>query len=86
MNIPMKGALIAAAVGSLFAAKVALADTHEKGAEEARRVHCQGVNACKGKGQCGGATHDCGGKNACKGKGWIELTEAECKERGGTVK
>jgi hypothetical protein len=84
MNAPVKGILIATAVASLFGANVALADHHE-GAKEAK-VHCYGVNECKGKGACGTAEHDCAGKNACKGKGWISVSAEECKEKGGTVK
>jgi hypothetical protein len=86
MKMPVKGALVAAAVAGLFSARVALADQHEGAKSEAKKVHCEGVNECKGHGECGGATHDCGGKNACKGKGWISLSEAECKAKGGTVK
>ena len=83
----MKGAIIAAAVGSLFVARAALADVHHDGeAKEAKKVHCHGVNECKGHGKCGTATHDCAGKNACKGKGWISLSADECKGRGGEVK
>ena len=30
-----------------------------------------------------GAKDRCQGANSCKGKGWIELSEKECKEKGG---
>lgn len=46
-------------------------------------VHCSGVNACKGHGECGTATHDCKGKNACKGKGWVPMSAEECAAKGG---
>jgi hypothetical protein len=85
MEMPLKGALIATAVASLFAAGVALASQHEEGKAEAK-VHCYGVNECKGKGMCGTAEHDCAGKNACKGKGWIPLSDKDCKAKGGQVK
>jgi uncharacterized membrane protein len=85
MKSSIKGAVIATAVASLFAAKVAVAEQHESG-QAAKKVHCQGVNECKGKGECGGAGHDCAGNNQCKGKGWISLSEADCKAKGGTVK
>jgi uncharacterized membrane protein len=85
MNSSMKGAVIATAVASLFAAKVAIADHHE-GGEAATKVHCEGVNECKAKGECGGAGHDCAGHNECKGKGWISLSDADCKAKGGTHK
>lgn len=52
---------------------------------EAGKVHCMGVNACKGKGACKTAANDCAGMNACKGKGFVAMTAAECKEAGGTA-
>jgi hypothetical protein len=85
MKSSIKGAVIATAVASLFAAKVAVAGQHD-GGQAAKKVHCEGVNECKGKGECGGVGHDCAGNNQCKGKGWISLTEEECKAKGGTVK
>jgi hypothetical protein len=80
-----KGLAIAAAAAALFASKVTLAGSHE-GGTEAKKVKCEGVNECRGKGECGGATHDCAGKNECKGKGWVEMSAAECKAKGGKVK
>ena len=75
-----KGAFIAAAVAGLFASAapitVAAADS---------TVHCQGVNACKGKGACAGANNSCSGQNSCKGKGWVEVSAKECKDQKGTV-
>lgn len=48
---------------------------------------CMGVNACKGKGDCGGKSHECAGKNACKGKGWNKMSKADCvKQKGKFVK
>ena len=75
-----KGALIAAAVAGLFASATPLIAS----AKDAK-IHCQGVNSCKGKGGCKGADHACKGQNGCKGKGFVEMTEKQCKEKGGTV-
>jgi uncharacterized membrane protein len=86
MQTPVKGALIAAAVASLFAARIAIAAEPEGATGEAKKVHCEGVNECKGHGECGGAGHDCAGMNSCKGKGWVTLSEAECKAKGGKVR
>lgn len=47
---------------------------------------CHGINACKGKGECGSATYSCAGNNSCKGKGWISMTEADCLQKKGTFK
>jgi len=85
MNVRTKGAVVATAVAGLFLATGALAQAAE-GKAEAKTVHCEGINACKGQGACGGATHDCAGKNDCKGKGWVKVSAAECKAKGGTIK
>src|ERR1700687_157795 len=85
MHTHVKGGMTAAAFAGLFLAKGALAQGEAPKAEAAK-VHCQGVNACKGQGACGGAGHDCAGKNECKGKGWGEMSAADCKTKGGTVK
>ena len=85
MNVRVKGAVVATAVAGLFLAKGVLAQG-AGGKAEAKTVRCEGVNACKGQGACGGATHDCAGKNACKGKGWVEVSADECKAKGGTTK
>ncbi len=47
---------------------------------------CHGINACKGKGECGGPGYGCAGNNACKGKGWLSLSEPDCVEKKGTFK
>jgi hypothetical protein len=56
----------------------------EKRADE--KVNCLGVNACKGKSECGvEGKHGCAGHNACKGQGWITLTKKACDAKKGTV-
>lgn len=49
------------------------------------KVHCTGVNECKGHGACATATNACAGQNACKGQGFVEMTESECKAKGGKI-
>jgi hypothetical protein len=80
MTMTTKGALIAAAVAGLFTCGAPLVAS----AKEAK-IHCQGVNSCKGKGSCKGADNSCKGQNGCKGKGFVEMTEKQCKDKGGTV-
>jgi hypothetical protein len=76
-----KGALIAAMAAGLFSAGApALAN-----AADSDKVHCEGVNSCKGKGSCHSAANGCAGRNGCKGKGWVVMTEKECKAKGGKV-
>jgi uncharacterized membrane protein len=80
----MKGAAVAAAVFSLFAAGTAHAD--EKAKEGSKAVHCAGINSCKGQGACAGADNACKAQNSCKGHGWVEAKSAkECTDKGGKV-
>lgn len=69
------GLALATAAAGLFATAgipAAYAAKHEG------KVHCEGVNSCKGTGACQTATNACKGQNSCKGKGWVEMTKAEC--------
>jgi uncharacterized membrane protein len=80
----MRGAAVAAAVCSLFAAGGARAADKPK--EGGKAVQCAGINACKGQGSCAGADNSCKGQNSCKGKGWTETKSAkECMDKGGKV-
>ena len=76
-----KSAMIASAVAGLFLSATPVLAAPKAGG----KVHCQGVNACKGKGGCKGADNACKGQNGCKGKGFVEMTEKKCKDKGGTV-
>lgn len=76
-----RGARIAAAAAALFLSGAPLAAS----AKDTAKVHCEGVNSCKGKGACNSANNGCKGQNSCKGKGWIEMSEKECKAKGGKV-
>lgn len=80
--------MIATAVaGLLIAGKAISQDQAQTPPPETQaKVKCFGVNECKAKGACGGATHDCAGKNECKGKGFIKLSAEECDKLGGTNK
>jgi uncharacterized membrane protein len=76
-----QGALVAALAAGLFASALPLA-AH---ASDSDKVHCHGVNSCKGKGGCKSADNTCAGKNGCKGKGWVEMSAKECTDKGGRV-
>ncbi len=81
MTKKQTGAMVAAAVAGLFLAGKAMAQTPTgavKPEAKPAKVHCEGVNECKGKGACKGADNSCGGKNGCKGKGWVDMTQADC--------
>ena len=49
------------------------------------KVHCYGVNACKGKAECKTAANDCKGMNACKAQGFKGTTAKACLEQGGVI-
>jgi hypothetical protein len=85
MTSRAKGAVIAAAVAAMFVAKEAFGQAYRNAEELAAKVHCEGVNQCKGQSACKGAGHECAGKNDCKGKGWIAMSAADCKAKGGKV-
>lgn len=67
-------ALATAAAGLFMTAGLSAAYA---GKDEAK-VHCDGVNACKGQTACQTATNACKGQNSCKGKGWSYMSKAEC--------
>ncbi|HEX7953937.1 MAG TPA: hypothetical protein VF523_12785, partial [Burkholderiales bacterium] len=71
----MSGTTIAAAAATLFLS--GLAGFSFANAEETK-VHCAGVNACKGKSECSSAKNGCKGQNACRGEGWLSMAEKQC--------
>lgn len=80
----MNGKAIAMTVaGLLLAVSPRIGHTDDKTKEA--KVKCGGINSCKGKGSCSGASNGCAGQNGCKGKGWTEVTAKECKDKKGTV-
>lgn len=98
MRNPIRnGTMIALAAASLFTAACSKKDdtgskpstTESKPAmtdDKTAKVHCEGINDCKGKGSCKSAKNDCAGKNGCKGQSFAYTASAdECKTKGGTV-
>lgn len=83
MRFSAKSGLAIAATAAAMLMNGAL--TIPASAGEADKVHCFGVNSCKGTGACKTASNACKGQNACKGHGFVELTAAECKEKGGST-
>jgi uncharacterized membrane protein len=76
----LSGAAIAAAAAGLLLSGSAWAETQPT--EEAK-VHCYGINACKGQTACATAKNSCDGKNSCKGQGWLSTTAKDCQDKGG---
>lgn len=74
--------MLAAATAALFAG--GLTATTAVHAEEAK-VHCGGINSCKGTSDCKTAENSCKGQNVCKGHGFKAVSKAECDAKGGKV-
>ena len=77
--MPLKttpGVAIATAAAVLFGTSLM---TSVAAADDAK-VHCSGVNSCKGQSACKGANNACKGQNSCKGKGFLEMTTAQCAD------
>jgi hypothetical protein len=74
---------MAAVAGLLTVGAAGAASTAH--AADADKVHCYGINSCKGTGGCAGGGHGCAGKNACKGQGFVETTKDDCAKKGGKV-
>jgi hypothetical protein len=75
MKTTMKtsGAAIAAAAAVLFSTlPISVVNAADA------KVHCEGVNSCKGQSACKTANNSCKGQNACKGQGFLEMTQAQC--------
>jgi uncharacterized membrane protein len=78
--------LMGAAVTGMIAAGASLAgSTPAQAGKKVEKVHCFGVNACKGKGGCQTNANTCKHNNGCKGKGWMEMTQAKCTKKGGST-
>lgn len=73
-------ALAIAAAGMLMTTVVSTAQ-----AQEAKKIHCEGVNACKGHNDCKTASNACKGQGSCKGQGFVAMTADQCKQIGGKV-
>ncbi|HVS26286.1 MAG TPA: hypothetical protein VHE58_03165 [Burkholderiales bacterium] len=65
-------ALAVAAAGMFVTAGVGQAVAAEG------KMHCESVNACKGKSDCKTAKNACKGQNGCKGTGFVAMTEKDC--------
>ena len=79
------GAALAIAAAGMFAAvpMSAMAGS-DQGSSEAK-VHCYGVNKCKGHNDCKTDKNACKGHASCKGTGFVSMSQHACDEIGGTV-
>ena len=74
MRLKNSGVAAATAAALLFGS--ALATTAMAGTDG--KIHCAGVNSCKGQSACKSANNACKGQNSCKGKGFLEMSKADC--------
>lgn len=74
-----KSLLIASLAGALSLPVVLAAGSSGSAAQdEGEKVHCYGVNKCKGVGDCGGPGHSCANQNECKRKGYLDMDKELC--------
>lgn len=90
MNKTTKNMLLGAAMVGILSMGVSTAEAKSKAKKVSKgdaKVHCKGVNECKGQGNACKAGETCKpGANECKGQGVIAMdSEAACTEKGGTV-
>lgn len=73
------GVALATAAAMLFgSALVGTASAADESKADAAKIHCTGVNSCKGQSACKSSNNACKGQNSCKGKGFLEMTKADC--------
>jgi len=83
-QVSRSGAALAVAAVSL--ALVAQATGAAAAMGKPGKVHCLGINSCKGKSDCMTPKNSCKAMNECKGQGWLfQDSEAECEKAGGKV-
>ena len=69
----LSGVAVATAAALMFGAL----SISTASAEEAK-MHCDGVNSCKGTSACKTAHNACKGQNSCKGQGFLEMSAKDC--------
>jgi uncharacterized membrane protein len=74
----MSKLLLVSAVAGLLTTVSAANAADEPAQGGGDKVHCYGINKCKGTGDCSGKGHQCAGHNQCAGKGHINLPKDVC--------
>lgn len=83
--ITMKSGASVAATAALLALSALSPTAPALGQSQEAKVHCYGVNTCKGTSDCKTAKNECKGQNECKGHGFKELTTKQCEAAGGSL-
>ena len=73
----LTGIALATAAAGMFS-MMAVSTTAFAGDEA--KIHCDGVNGCKGTSDCKTDKNACKGQNGCKGTGFKELSKADCEK------
>ena len=81
-----KGKMTTIAMAAAAAALFAVAPITAVQAGSDAKVHCFGVNKCKGHNDCKTASNACKGHASCKGHGFVSMSKHACDEIGGKVK
>jgi len=82
----MKNNTRSGAALAIAAVSLALASAATPVLAATAKMHCLGINSCKGKSDCMTPKNKCAGMNACKGQGWVfKETEKACLDEGGKV-
>ena len=82
-QIIKSGSLIAVAAATMALSGTAMAATTTLSAGD--KVHCAGINSCKGTSACATAENQCKGQNSCKGHGFLSVKASECFAKGGKI-
>lgn len=90
MSTSSKGFHLACAAAALAFSAAAIAATPPAGSSgkaiaAGDKVHCYGVNSCKGQADCKTANNACKGNGSCKGQGFKGVAAAQCLKDGGTI-
>jgi len=85
MTILRTGASFAAAAAVVALTGAAPTAAMAKAGAGADKVHCYGVNTCKGTSDCKTAKNECKGQNDCKGQGFKAMTAKQCTKAGGSL-
>lgn len=83
--ITMKNGASIAAAAALIALTGVAPTAPAFAAKADAKVHCYGVNTCKGTSDCKTAANDCKGQNDCKGHGFKEESAKQCAADGGSL-
>ena len=86
MTTPIKtiGLAMAISAAGIFASSAVV--VAGEGHKDEAKLHCFGVNSCKGLNDCKTEKNECKGQGSCKGLGFLNMTQADCDKAGGKVK